>query len=227
MQAAVMVAFATLVAIANVPALSAEPQGASKANMTEFVSRLQPLLRASGKAGRVYYRGVCRVNNGIDELVFPDIELREPSSGETGIEAIRNMLPKEGIVEERSGVISITLGDVSTQLLQTMISTVSFAQNEQFNDSLAIMAIERNPDVLAGQRRLGYSLPTQDISIMVVDPEPQAPHLPAQLSQLTMDQAFDEVAKTFGGIVFFGVCEERRLYLVTPAGGHYWVAPKS
>jgi hypothetical protein len=213
-QIAYVAAFIVLIACAAPPAQPSDPREGSHVNMTGLVERLMPLLRNARSAGRVDYRGVCDMDTGFARLTFPDTNLRVSSRGMTGLDAIRNLLPAEAVVVQKPGIISIRLGNVPDEILRTQISHLKFTSDEQFTDSLAIMAISRNPDVQAASKRLGYSLPIEDVSIFPVSAREGLPHLPQSLSGVTFDQALNGVAKTFGGIVFFGACEDQHLYLV-------------
>lgn len=190
--------------------------------MSGFVAHVQPILQASSNGGRVYYQGVCQGSGMSEEMRLPAIYLREVPRGKTGIEAVRSMLPTDAVVEQRPGVISMQIAPVPAQLLNTNISNLKFTERERFNDTLAVIAIVENSDVQANMRQMGFNVPTQDISILPASPRSGLPHLPASLSNVTMDQALDLVAKTFGNIVFFGVCEKSHLFLVNSAGGYNW-----
>lgn len=213
-QIAYVAAFIMLTACAAPPAQASDPGESSHVNVTGLVARLVPLLRNARSAGRVDYRGVCDMDTGFARLTFPDTNLRVPSRGKTGLDAIRTLLPAEAVVIQKPGLISMRLGNVPDEILRTRISHLEFTSDEQFTDSLAIMAINRNPDVQAASKRLGYSLPIADVSILPVSARAGLPHLPQSFSGVTFDQVLNEVAKTFGGIVFFGACEDQRLYLV-------------
>lgn len=213
-QVASLAALVVVIACAAPPVQPSDPREGSHVNMTGLVERLMPLLGDAKSAGRVDYRGVCDMAAGFGRLTFPDIYLRASSRGKTGLVAIRNLLPAEAVVVEKPGIISIRLGNVPDEILSTQISHLEFSSDEQFTDALAIMAITRNPDVQAATKKLGYSLPIEDVSIFPVSPREGLPHLPQSLSGVTLDQALNEVAKTFGGIVFFGACEDQHLYLV-------------
>jgi hypothetical protein len=132
------------------------------------------------------------------------------------------MMPQRAVVDDRSGVLSIRLGDAPDELLRTEIRTLTFSEEEQATDVMAIMAIEENVDVQAAMRRLGYRMPLEDLSILPSRPKPGRKSLPRTLSDLTMDEALDKVATTFRGIVFVAVCEQERFYATDAKGGYDW-----
>jgi hypothetical protein len=154
------------------------------------------------------------MDTGLARLTFPDTNLRVFSRGKTGLDAIRNLLPAGAVVVQKRGIISIRLGNVPDEILKTRIRHLEFTPDEQFTDSLALEAIYRNPDVQVASEKLGYSLPIADISIFPVSAREGLPHLPQSLSGVTFDQALNEVTKAFGGIVFFGACEDQHLYWI-------------
>ncbi len=190
--------------------------------MSGFVAHVQPILHASNNGGRVYYQGICQGSGMSEELRLPVIYLREVPHGKTGIEAVQSMLPTEAVVEQRPGLISMQLAPVPAKLLSTNIGNLKFTERERFDSTLAVIAVMENSDVTSAMRRLGFNVPIQDVSIMPTTPRSELPHLPASLSNVTVDQALDLVARTFGNIVFFGVCEKSRLVLVNSAGGYNW-----
>jgi hypothetical protein len=64
--------------------------------------------------------------------------------------------------------------------------------------------------VEAAARRLGLEKPVTVYSIFVREPMKGLPHLPASTRDVTMEQALDAVASTFGGLVVYGECTNRR-----------------
>ncbi len=108
-------------------------------------------------------------------------------------------------------MIRITIGQPASALLQTRIDSVRFRTEEQYNGELAIWAIFNSKEVEAARRRLGIELPETIFSGSITMPEEgrHFPHLSASMKNVTMDQALDVVAKTFGGIVIYETCEEQ------------------
>jgi hypothetical protein len=226
-EAAVALTFIGLSACANLIASPLGPVATSesgKGNMDRLVSHLQPLIDASQRAARVYYQAVCWPN-GPDTVIFPTITVQHAPKDATGVEAVRKMLPNDAVVEERSGIISIRIGKVPDTILDTKISVLNFSEGQQYNAPLAILAIEGTAEVQARARKLGVRAPGKILDMTVVRPGEGLAHLPASLSNVTVDQALDAVAQAFKGIVFFGACNEPALYSIDFAGGVYWEAP--
>jgi hypothetical protein len=192
----------------------AAPIDDGRVSMEDFVARLHPFLKESNLGARVYYRANCPKEGDFYTLNSPTVTLQTGQDKKAGDRAVEDILPKGAILERRAGIISIKLDRIPTGILDTRIGVVKFTPNAQFNEALAIDAIENNADVKAATQRLGYDLPpVEDISIFVVSPAKDQPHLPETLTNMTVDQALDQVAKTFGAAVLFGVCEDQHIYL--------------
>ena len=213
--AATAAAAAFVCAIGTVPARAQPSDGAT---VTELAERLRPYLQKWRKGARIYYRGVCSFDGGFDLMEPPRLALRLARGN--GIAAIRHMLPPTAIVEARPGVIAIQLAPTPPALLALRLTPMSLTPLEQFDSREGVWAIERNRGVQAGFARLGYGEPMSDISVLQGAPEFSGPHLPATMSGMTLDEALDQAARTFGDIVFFGTCDQPRLYRITTEGGY-------
>lgn len=198
----------------------ARPVAASKVDMDGLIDRLQPLLNASGKGAVVYYDGICTAALGGQVMAFPGVDLGELGPKEGNFSAIRSSFPK-AIVEERLGILSIKLGFVPSDLLATRIHTLRLGDSN-YDDYLAVMAIEQNPDVEAAGQRLGYGHTIGVINRLVQMRAKGLPHLPATLKNLTLDQAIGRVATTFRAIVFVGTCQDKRVLQLDVGGGYRW-----
>lgn len=192
----------------------------------EIVNRLLPVIHKTGQGARLSFDGTCPGDGLLVTMEFPRIRVRPVSPGATGILAVREMFPEGTRIEERGGVITISLTSVPQEILQLPLSPMQLSRVEQFQGVLAVMAIDENVGLQAGLRELGYSRPAGDMSVLIGTwPDDRPPHLPATLSNLTLDQALDDVARTFGSVILFGICKPRQLYLVTSRGGYDWTAP--
>lgn len=76
---------------------------------------------------------------------------------------------------------------------------------------MAISAIENTTEVEFAERKLGFDRPITVFGGGNALPEKGVllPHLRASMKDLTMDQALNAVARTFGGIVIYETCAER------------------
>jgi hypothetical protein len=105
-------------------------------------------------------------------------------------------------------MLRITIGSVSTAILQTRIPALTLNSYEQYSAPSAVLAIENAPEVYAARRSLHLGVPWGIRDIIVGGPVEGAPHLPRVMQNVTVDEALDSVARTFKGIVMYGVCTQ-------------------
>jgi len=132
----------------------------------------------------------------------------------TGLVAVREIFKNDKHVmvsEDRSGMIRVTIGQPVSALLQTRIHSLTLKLHEQYNAMLAIFAILNSKNVETAMDQLGFDQPNIVFGGGIALPEKggRLPHLPASMKDLTMDQALDAVARTFGGVVIYETCAER------------------
>lgn len=188
--------------------LRSEMGNATERNRERFPQYLKPVLKSAGGAGRLYYRADCWTKRG-DGILFPRPELEAPSKSKTGLAAIQDVRRKNRqvtVTEGRSGMPRILIGKISYELLNTKIHLLSLKPTEQYNDSEAISAIEGTKEVQAKMRELSLSHSPTVVSDVTLEPTAGWPHLPASMKDVTMDEALDRVAQTFGGLVIYGEC---------------------
>lgn len=202
--------------------LAANPAAAERVDKEGLVERLQPMLQQSGLGAVVYFRAACRIETGFGELSFPELTLRPVAKGKRGVAAIRAILPARALVKRRAGVLSIGLGAEGNPLLPTRISRWGLWPEQQYNGRLAVMGLENVSEVQAAMREHGYHGPVEDVSILGRGFREEDPHLPPDLFDLTYDEALHAIARKWRGIVFFGACEDRRLFSTTLQGGIGW-----
>lgn len=176
-------------------------------NQDAVLRPLQTALAGGGFVGRLYYQGVC------DDKIkgfgprFPKIAARQPQGrGLAAVQSVFGPDTKDISVVGDAGVVRITVGYVPDLILKTKVAVVKFTPEDQYNEVLAIAAIEDAPEVHATMERHGIRTPITTLSYPMRMPAPGLPHLPEYLSNLTVDQALDEVARTFGGVVHYGEC---------------------
>ena len=75
---------------------------------------LLPVIYATGKPVRLYYRGACPSRSG-DPVPFPIVTVKRPSKDKIGIVAVREIFEndKSVRVSESKGIIRIWIGDVT------------------------------------------------------------------------------------------------------------------
>ncbi len=168
---------------------------------------LAPLLAATGSAARLYFAGQCNPYPH-----FPYLTLADVSNHATGLVATRELLAarRDAVVEDQSGVIKITLGDVPTALLGTKIARLALDPVARWNPAPAIQAIENAAEVKDAMRRLTVKPPRfRVIDWILTGPgNERFPHLPQTLEDVTMDQALDAVARSFKQLVIYGECAQ-------------------
>ncbi len=105
-------------------------------------------------------------------------------------------------------MLRVMIGSVSTAILQTRIETLTLNPYDQYSAPSAVDTIENAPELHTAEHRLDVYLNQGTIDIIVSGPIPGAPHLPKLIQNVTVDEALDSVAKTFKGIVAYGVCTQ-------------------
>lgn len=172
---------------------------------------LQLALAHTGKGARIDFHAACSQENE-SRVLFPAIAVQPLQSGEPGLEAVRKMFRGDKdvtVTETRMGTVTVTIGKVSGEILRTEIPLLRLNQSARYNPGGpggAIDTIESAAVVKAAAHELGiHQEPYFYIGLM----EPALktlPHLPPQMTNLTMDQALDSIANTFPGVVVYGEC---------------------
>ena len=138
------------------------------------------------------------------------MKLQPATNGKKGLAAVQQIFKKNKevtVTQSASSIVRISVGNVPTQILQTQIRSLKLKPEEQYTPELALIAISGAKEVEAAMKRLGLEHPVVVTSIMVQEPRPGLPHLPSSIVNVTLDQAYDSVAKTFEGIVIYSVCK--------------------
>jgi hypothetical protein len=144
-------------------------------------------------------------------LLFPAVYLQPPQQESTGIAAVRQIFrvdPNVAVIQDRSGMLRIMIGRVSTAILQTRIQVLTLNPIDQYSAPSAVATIENAPELHAADRKLNVDQPLRTIDVIVSGPVPGAPHLPTSMKNVTVDKALDAVARTFRGIVMYAICKQ-------------------
>ena len=174
----------------------------SQHNQESVLKYLRPALLSRGGAGRIYYSTTCKTRDGAS-LPFPRVEVRPPSKETTGLVAVREIFKNDKhiwVSKDRSGMIRVTIGQPVSALLQTRIHSLTLKLHERYNAMLAIFAILNSKDGEAAMHRLGFDQPNIVFGggIALTEKGWRLPHLLPSMKDLTLDQAIDAVARTFG-----------------------------
>lgn len=196
-----------------------EPKSESKLNVDTALGYIKPILKSEGKVARIYYLGACEKEGDYYAVSFPHVSVELPfKKDDTGLAAIREVFrnePSVKVSEAADGIVRIVVGQLPKTILDTKISSVTFDQDQQYTASLALTRIQSSKEVQQAKRVQGIQLDGAPLYMSAVKPPVAgAPHLNTSMTNLTLDQALDSVAKTFGGVVLYGVCTTPRFYTV-------------
>lgn len=206
---------ATLLAITSPVLNASDPSNAvlvDEHNRQLLLNQLLPVLKPHGGAGRISFSGICS-GGKFPFPMFPKVSAM-PTQQRDEVAAVRDIFRNSkgvAVLGDRSGVIRITIGQPPAVLLQTQLNSLRFSTDEQYNGWRAVGAILNAKEVQAAMHKVGFEKGVKmDIGpITVPEPGRPLPHLPALIKNMTMDNALDLVAKTFGGIVIYETCEAR------------------
>jgi hypothetical protein len=169
---------------------------------------------------RVLHRAASCENDKhpIEGLSLP---LQHPRLRDGSAEAARGIFAGHDnveIAEQPSGIIRITIADPPADILRTPIKRLSLKGEAPWNAELALLALLGSKDVREEEKRLGIEQPPATDRVHFY-PMPRSgdPRLPPVLEKLTLDEALDQVARTFGGILTYVACPDRRRYTLRHA----------
>lgn len=187
------------------------------------LSYLWPLLQPVHKVARIYYEATCSTDKHYP-LPFPEMDVQPPLTSEDVSAAVRSMFRMEHdvtVADDQTGIIRVRAGRVSDAVLQTRIARLQLTPIQQYNVLLAIWAVQNSPEVQSTMRHLDIHVPQRIVDMTGVLPAEGLSHMPSEISDVTMDQALDMIAKTWGGIILYGACSEPAMYEVSYAHGDF------
>lgn len=190
-------------------------------NEKALLKQIWPVLRAANRPGRIYYEALCASDDDVS-VRFPKFEIEPPAPGEKGIDAIRSMFrdrPDVTVAEGDHGIVRIYIGRAPTHILGTKIRVRKFAPEVQYDDTLVVDGIVDSREVQDEMKKLGLRAPKKVFDMVLQGPTEGYPHVPAEISNVTMDQALDIAAETFKGVVLYGACETPKAFDVAFVGG--------
>lgn len=216
----------SLVKASPPPVASTEP---GKHYERAVLEQVFPALRSTNNAGRIHYEASCPPGEMDYPLAFPRVDVQPPLKGATDVDFVRSIFrqAKENwIVEKLGGIIRIRFGKAPDTILQTRIHRLNLEPIEQFNPLLIIDAIVNSPDVRSAMADLHVVVPQRVYSMIFTPPAEGLPHLPPEISNVTMDQALDMIARTWSGVVLYGACTRTGMYEVSFADSTHVVGSR-
>jgi hypothetical protein len=201
-------AVATVLAI-TVPVVQSENMDVyrrSERNREALENYLGPVLYPLHGVARIYVVVQCRTGK-CPEL--PRFKMKKASAGTTGLAAVREIFANDKQTDVTSGpnrIIRIRYGGTPGPLLKTKIRSLHLTALQQYNIIDAEWAIESAKEVKAAVQKLRLETPVTVVSGSVQQPMEGVPHLPSELTDVTVDQALDLFAKTFGFVLRYEEC---------------------
>jgi hypothetical protein len=180
-------------------------------NKQTVIKDLHLALKSAKKAGRLYYFTGCKDDGG-PRLAFPWISVYPFPKNKKGLDAVRHLFKGNKAVtvtKFEDNIIRVNIGKAPNAILQTKIALLTLNEGERYTPDLAVTAIQNTKEVKGAEARLALQEPVRVSSIAIQHPVRGVPHLPASMKNVTMDQALDAVAKTFGVIIVFAECAFR------------------
>jgi hypothetical protein len=193
------------------------------------LEQVLPALRSTNNAGRIYYEASCPPGEADYPLAFPRIDVQPPLKGATDVDFVRGIfsqVKENWVVEKVGGIIRIRFGKAPDAILQTRISRLNLNPIQQFNPLPIIDAIVNSPDVRSAMAELHVVVPQRVYSMIITPPAEGLPHLPPEISNVTMDQALDMIARTWSGVVLYGACIRTSMYEVSFADSTHVVGSR-
>lgn len=202
--------FATFLGLSLTCCGVADSAGASTPQTDEsLILRYLQSALDEGTSVRLSYSTSCNATSDFPPI--PPVRLSARSKRLTGVDAARAIFYSDHDVVITKGpgdVVKISVGRVPTDLLETRVALLKLQPIEQYNPGKVIDALESTKELKSVIKLLDLLL-VRPLHIQLLHlpvPGDAAPHVPVVLQDVTIDQALDLVAETFGGVVTFGVC---------------------
>jgi hypothetical protein len=204
------------------PAIVSREQGYR--NEEAVLRYVRPVLQSSGAAALIYYHTDCQADDDYP-IPFPKLVLRTPRVHATGVLDIRDIFRSSkqvSVADAEPRLVHIIIGSVPEALLDTEISSLVLRPGEQYDVQSAFRAIEDTVEFQQTLRKLGMRGIPRPYNLPVQSPVAGLPHLPASLTNITVDHALDTIAKKFDVIVVLGYCDSPPTYDLTYTGIKEW-----
>jgi hypothetical protein len=164
--------------------------------------------------GRFYYLADC--TSGDEPVGFPVMSVRPPPATASAPDALRYAFQGNDDlkVSEERGLFRLTVGPPPIAILSARISRLRLSGYARTDPNLAIEALENADEVRSAADQLHVAEPATFIDHQVLTGK-RRPRLPSELRNVTLEEALDQVARTFRGVVFYGACAQPALFDIT------------
>lgn len=191
-------------------------------DLANILNYLRPALTVSPAGVRLSYAAKCAA--GAEVPPIPPVRLRAPSRPSTGYSAVSMIFEGNqnvAVTKNVDGIITIKMGTVRDDLLHADIHVLRLRPTAQYDAGSVIAALENTVEMQSAMDSLGLR-PSSVFRIgLLQSPGSGRPHIPSVLKNVTVDQVLDLLAKTFRGIVTYGVCTQgppRRPFFINFVG---------
>jgi hypothetical protein len=192
-------------------------------NQSQLVKIEKPfadVLRKQGRVGRLYFSSTSCTNalTDADPVKFPSLIISAFPADRVSTDGLADALKRNSnisLTEDSKKIIRMKIGQPNKKILQVKITQLKLSPEAQYNADQAIGAILGDITVSSTIKRLGFRSSNAPYIGASVDPSPKRPHLPEVLHDVTVDEALDEIAKTFSGIVRYGVCDDSHFFSIS------------
>ena len=188
------------------------------------------IARSTKEPIRIYYSAACNANcNSFYEapVPFPKVSVQRPAHGHDAFAMLREMFRTDSqvsVAKGRDGIIRISIGQVPTTLLDTMVSMPKLSDQERYNPLQMFTTVRDTAEMTRAMRVLRFTMVDNAAGDRAV-PQPGLPHLPSAAAHVTVNRLLDTIAVTWKGqgLVIYGVCntpnEGDRPFLLDYIGG--------
>lgn len=163
---------------------------------TDFLVEVQGSC-AIGDAGRMH----------LEPLVF---DQSGQADGVTVVDRLRKSIGERrglSIRQVSQHVVEIRWPGVGNDLLGTRVREVKLGEIAQYNPEYAMDAVARTEEFTKVMERLGKKKAYIKIYMELINPPlPTLPHLPATMSDVTVEGALVKILGTFHGVIFYSEC---------------------
>ena len=172
------------------------------------ISPILDILRKDHLSGSLQYRGRCGKQDEYVTRGFP-ITTTPASNSEPSLQILREMFAKDPdmqVTQAPDGTIRMIDKSVPQDLLSVKIEHISFSDDPDTMGvpTIVLGFITAAPEVKVFMKDHGIALlAPRDI---IDSTSPGAPHVSGELSNVTLSQALDYMAKTFHGLWLYKEC---------------------